>query len=180
MHQIISIGLKVLAAVGVGAAVYFGIDKVAKTSSKPEQPNNPGCKCGENCNCNCNNQSRPQNNINGPIEMRTEDKIVHGLKTAQDVCSRAFSLCQNVTIAVENILKIFGKGNNNYSGSNYYGGGYNCDCPNNGYHDKYGDPPGFRRISPYILEFVGNGNNGNYNGGYNNYNQPQGNGFYNY
>lgn len=183
MNQLVSIGIKVLAAVGVGAAVYFGLDKVAKPKKQePSQPRNNNCGCNnENCNCSQVNNNPNSNYSNqqpneGQAEMRTEDKIVHGLKTAQEVCGRAFSLCQNLAVAAENIIKIFG-GGNNYNNNNYYSGGYNynsCQGPNNGYHDKYGDPPGFRRISPYILEFVGDGRNnngGNYcdcNGNYNN------------
>lgn len=168
MYQIISIGLKVLAAVGVGAAVYLGIDKLAKTNNNP----NPTGNENPNSNLNPTPENQNSNNIqqtgNGGVEMRTEDKIINGLKTAQDICGRAFSLCQNLAIAADNIIKIFGGRSygGNYSG--YSGGYYNNCCPNNGYHDKYGDPPGFRRISPYILEFVGDDNNGNY-GGYNNY-----------
>ena len=120
MNQLVSIGIKVLAAVGVGAAVYFGLDKVAKPKKQePSQPrNNNNCGCNnENCNCsqvnnnpnlNCSNQQPNE----GQVEMRTEDKIVHGLKTAQEVCGRAFSLCQNLAVAAENIIKIFGGGNN--------------------------------------------------------------------
>jgi hypothetical protein len=83
-----------------------------------------------------------------------------------------------LAIAAENIIKIFGKGGNNNVNCGYYSGNYN-NCPNNGYQDKYGDPPGFRRISPYILEYVGKGDN--YCGGYNNnfYNQQPNNGGFN-
>ena len=114
MNQLISIGIKVLAAVGVGAAVYFGLDKVAKPKKQePSQPRNNNCGCNnENCNCsqvnnNPNSNYSNQQSNEGQAEMRTEDKIVHGLKTAQEVCGRAFSLCQNLAVAAENIIKIF-------------------------------------------------------------------------
>lgn len=154
MNQFFSIGLKVLTAAGVGIAVYLGIDKVVKNNSqpgtcdrKPQQPtrdhNNP----------NSNSNIQEVENTNHDVQPSSAEKVVSGLKVAQDVFSRAFSLCQNVSMAVENIVRIFGNSSSgNYGGYDYYN---NNDPYYNRYQDKYKDPPGYRRLSPFIIEYVG-------------------------
>lgn len=185
MNSIISIGLKVIAALGVGAAVYFGLDKMGeKPKSQPSnRNNNPNSSCGCNSNHhqnNCNN-GMPNNGYPGNGNYMEVEKpetkgeqVVAGLRQAQDICGKAFSLVQNLSIAAENIVGIFGNGNpnarnnnnNNYgwnNGNGWNNNGYNRDPYNNGYQDKYKDPPGFRRVSPFILEWVGVGNENNPN-----------------
>lgn len=186
MNSIISIGLKVIAALGVGAAVYFGLNKMGeKPKSQPSnRNNNPNSSCGcnsnphqNNCNNGMSNNGYPGNgNYMEAEKPETKgEQVVAGLRQAQDICGKAFSLVQNLSIAAENIVGIFGNGNpnarnnnnNNYgwnNGNGWNNNGYNNRDPyNNGYQDKYKDPPGFRRVSPFILEWVGVGNENNPN-----------------
>lgn len=177
MNNFCSIGLKILAAAGIGVAVYFGLDKIGNAKNNNQKPNQP------------NPQPQPQRNnyeeINNTQVCCVEEvkpvtkveKVVDGLKTAQDICGRGFSLCQNLVMMIDNVSKIFGRNNydQGYYQGNGFGGagvgyGYNNQAPGNGYQDKYKDPPGFRRISPFILEFVGKP--GEYNTPNYNY-QPQ-------
>lgn len=158
MNQFFAVGLKVLAAVGVGTAVYFGIDKAVNSRKNTNSQTNNGSNQGQPQNPVVNNNPQANAVVVSPessTEPSSGEKIVNGLRVAQDVFGRAFSLCQNVAMAVENISRIFGNNpnqpNNNYGGSGYYSN----DPYNNGYHDKYKDPPGYRRVSPFILEYVG-------------------------
>ena len=149
MNQFCAIGLKLLAAAGVGVAVYFGIDKAVSRCNKNGQQepkegegNVPGPQHG-NC---------PVNQPDVIGHPNSGEKIVSGLKVAQDVFGRAFSLCQNLAMAADNIVRIFG--NNNQGSYSYSQPVYN-DPYYNGYQDKYKDPPGYRRLSPFIIEYVG-------------------------
>ena len=179
MNEFCSIGLKILAAAGIGVAVYFGLDKICNNKPKQVRPSNPNpnpqpqpqqVDYNNNTQVCCVEEVRPSNKV---------EKVVDGLKTAQDICSRGFSLCQNLVMVIDNISKIFGRNNygsgGNCQGNNFSGGGYYNQTYGNGYQDKYKDPPGFRRISPFILEFVAKP--GEYStDNYNNYQQNPGQG----
>ena len=149
MNQFCAIGLKVLAAAGVGVAVYFGIDK-AMGNKKQNQPVQ-NQESPDNVMQQDNSINFPEQTNKNQGELSSGEKVVSGLKVAQDVFGRAFSLCQNLAMAAENVVRIFGK--NDYN--NQQGYGYYNDPYQNGYQDKYKDPPGYRRISPFILEYVG-------------------------
>lgn len=147
MNQFCAIGLKVLAAAGIGVAVYFGIDKAVSGTKKEEH----GSESQPTATPQPGNSNLPEQ-CNQSNEMSSGEKVVSGLKVAQDVFGRAFSLCQNLAMAAENIVRIFGKTNNQPE----YGYRSNYSDPySNGYQDKYKDPPGYRRLSPFILEYVG-------------------------
>ena len=178
MNSILSIGLKLVAAIGVGVGVYFCADKIMSARSTKSSEGNsntpppPPYEDSNNNSCggDCNNYSHPVESMEMSKAVNSGEKVVSGLKTAQDICGRAFSLCQNLAMAAENIVRVFKPGGYSmgYVNQPQQGyGGYN-QCPNNGYQDKYKDPPGFRRISPYILEWVGvdNSNNQQMNNNY--------------
>lgn len=178
MTSFISIALKLFAAVGVGAAVYFGIKRVedrtiesiqnSQSGNPPSpDPNNGSC-------CNSSDPSIDPNQNMGPMNtppaapvksdaVVNGERIVNTLRVTQTACGKIFTLCQNLAIAIENVLRIFTDYNPQQVipqpqlGGNppQYQGGYYSPYPNNGYQDKYKDPPGFRRISPYIIEWVG-------------------------
>lgn len=162
MNQFFAIGLKVLAAAGVGVAVYFGIDK-AVSGNKNRSNAGPGVNNNPTNSPMPSNEGDYQSQVGDSNTVASQpssgEKVVSGLRVAQDVLGRAFSLCQNLTMAADNIVRIFGGNDQNY-GQNYgqnrpeYGGYYN-DPYRNGYQDKYKDPPGYRRLSPFILEYVG-------------------------
>lgn len=154
MNQFFAVGLKLLAAAGVGVAVYLGIDKAVsscekKQNSQRRDMNNNNSESPEQC----SNCSTSQVGVSTERQQPSSgEKLVSGLRVAQDVFGRAFSLCQNLAMAADNIVKIFG--NNHQDGYNQPGGyGYN-NSYQNGYQDKYKDPPGYRRLSPFILEYV--------------------------
>lgn len=169
MNSYCSIGLKVLAAVGVGAAVFFGLDKVisGKKSSQPKEEE-PRVKQSEQSNQqnfqqdswdsgNNNDNNHQPRSIEVAKPTNKVEKVVDGLRTAQDICGRAFSLCQSLVMVVDNVSNIFNKNSNINCGNgpggwNNPGGRFNQQGQSsNGYQDKYKDPPGFTRISPFIL-----------------------------
>lgn len=172
MNQFFAIGLKVLAAAGVGIAVYFGIDKAVSGNKNNTGPrvSNPTSSPMPNSENDYQNQVDNNTVTNQPS---SGEKVVSGLRVAQDVLGRAFSLCQNLTMAADNIVRIFGGNGQNYGHNQSDYGGYYNDPYRNGYQDKYKDPPGYRRLSPFILEYVGGPvdsrnyyNNYSTNGGY--------------
>lgn len=160
MDTFFSVGLKIVAALGIGAAVYLGLGSLKdkkQESPKPQQP-----QSGDS-NSNSNTQQQPpqQRSIEITKPETKGEKVVEGLKTAQEVCGRAFTLCQNLVLVAENLRSVFSpQGQYQYDnqprgvGQGGYDYGYR-DPYNNGYQDKYKDPPGFRRVSPFILEWVG-------------------------
>ncbi len=165
MNEFFSIGLKVVAAVVAGGAVFVGLGKVFgdnKTSNQRTDAQGSNVSdCDDEtseCQVSENSQSMTTTDQNQSNEKSSGEKVVECLRKTQETCSRALNIIQSVTAAVDCIVRAFGKPG--------------TVLPNNGYGheylDKYKDPPGFRRISPYILEYVGNSNyhTNNYNGGW--------------
>lgn len=155
MNEIFKIGLKIAAALLAGGAVYIGLDKIS-SKTKEQQPvnesqpdNNTSCNNSNSGQCCCEN--KPQQR-----EMNAGEKAVDCLKKTQDTCSKALGIIQNLTVAVDSIVRIFNGGGSTVPNYNY-GGYYNNGS---GYNDT---PPGFRRISPCILEYVGPSRNNNCN-----------------
>ena len=154
MNEIFKIGLKIAAALLAGGAVYIGLDKISsktkeqQPANEPQPDNNTSCNNSNSGQCCCEN--KPQQR-----EMNAGEKAVDCLKKTQDTCSKALGIIQNLTVAVDSIVRIFNGGGSTVPNYNY-GGYYN----NGGYNDT---PPGFRRISPCILEYVGPSRNNNYN-----------------
>lgn len=154
MDTFFSVGLKIVAALGIGAAVYLGLDSLKDKKQEAPKPQQP-----EPDDSSSNTQQQPpqQRSIEIIKPETRGDKVVGGLKTAQEVCGRAFTLCQNLVLVAENLRSVFSPQGQyqNQPGSVGQGGYGYRDPYNNGYQDKYKDPPGFRRISPFILEWVG-------------------------
>ena len=154
MNEIFKIGLKIAAALLAGGAVYVGLDKISSKTKEQQpvnesQPDNTSCSNSNSGQCCCEN--KPQQR-----EMNAGEKAVDCLKKTQDTCSKALGIIQNLTVAVDSIVRIFNGGGSTVPNYNY-GGYYNNG---GGYNDT---PPGFRRISPCILEYVGPSRNNNCN-----------------
>ena len=142
MNEFCKLGLKIAAAIIAGGVVFIGLDKATSKKSSEQQPpaDNEDSHLDGNNDCCCNNL---QNNQSSQNNMNTGEKVVNCLKKTQETCNRAMSVIQNITIAADSIVRIF-KGSGSPTPSYNYGNYYNNDTP-----------PGFRRISPCILEYVG-------------------------
>lgn len=158
MNEIFKLGLKIVAAVVAGGATFVGLSKVfSDSNTKQEESNQTSVDnsshedcCTNNCCCSGGITENPQTQ---PSQKTSGEKVVDCLRKTQDTCSRALNVIQSLTTAVDCIVKAFGT---KPMPQNNRGYGYDY---NYGYQDKYKDPPGFRRISPYILEYVGENNN---------------------
>ena len=165
MNEVFKLGLKIVAAVVAGGATFIGLSKVFGNNSEQREINQTPVNNESNCNndvgsCSCcsssgqlseNSQQNQQ-----PQQKTSGEKVVDCLRKTQDTCSRALNVIQSITTAVDCIVRAFGTKQSVQQNNN---GGYGYGYYNNGYQDKYKDPPGFRRISPYILEYVGENNN---------------------
>lgn len=154
MNEIFKVGLKIAAALLAGGIVYVGLDKATSKSNEHQPTNEPQT---DNTSCNSNSSQCCDENIPQQRKMNTGEKAVECLKKTQDTCSKALGVIQNLIVAVDSIVRIFNGGGSTIPNYNY--GGYYNNM--GGYNDT---PPGFRRISPCILEYVGpSRNNNNYN-----------------
>lgn len=154
-------GLKVLAAVLAGAAVFVGIDKAThrgKSIEKNKTGNVEQSKIFGNDNPMthqpptevCGNG----NGNNGNIERSKSEKFLDGLKGATGTCSKLLAFVQSLTSVAENFSRIFRDGGEYY---NYNYGGYG--------YGYYGYPPPYQmggqtwqRINPLIVEAAPSGN----------------------
>ena len=161
MNEIFKLGLKIVAAVVAGGATFVGLSKVfSDSNTKQEKSNQTSVDNSSHEDCCTNNYCCSggviENPQTQPSQKTSGEKVVDCLRKTQDTCSRALNVIQSLTTAVDCIVKAFGT-----KPMPQINRGYGYDY-NNGYQDKYKDPPGFRRISPYILEYVGDNNNSSY------------------
>lgn len=147
--KILISGIKVVASIVAGAAVFLGISKLVENTKTTKVKNG-------------------SEEVNPLEETNTEDekikKVVTGFRSAQDVFGKVFILFQSLTTLIENISRVFGNESSAFQPS--FNQGYN---PGWAYNQQIVvDPDGkhwTRRVSPFVTE-VGTCNpQGYYNNG---------------
>ena len=157
MNNFFKIGLQVLAAVAAGGAVFMGLSKAFKEDECGQRNQaNPGNPADQQNNYQEPQQCIEQSNVNKP-QPSTGETVVDCLRKTQDTCSKAMTILQNLTIAADSIVRVFSGGPSILPQQCGYGYGY-------GNYQQEPTPPGFRRISPHILEYIGDSPQNNYYG----------------
>ena len=135
--KVLEIGLKVVVALGAGLAVFKGIESATRYNNQDAQVNqqNPNDFSGQGV---ANDKS---------AEPSTGSVVISGLQAAQNTCGKLFNIAQGL-VTVAQSISAFG-GNNGCSTYSYpaYGGYSN-------YYPPQQCSPGWRRVSPFILEQV--------------------------
>ncbi len=132
----LEIGLKVVIALGAGLAIFKGIEGATKYNNAQVNQQDP------------NDFSDPgQQANNKSAESNTGSVVISGLQAAQNTCGKLYALTQGLVTVAQSISAFSGNNNNNYSYPSY-GGGYS------GYYPPQQCGPGWRRVSPFILEQV--------------------------
>lgn len=119
------IGIKVVAVVAAGAAVWLGLSKGGSTPKKIDS-----------------NNGVSNENASGCLVEKTEptqgQQVVNGLKKFQDTAGKIFSVAQSLAVVGENLYRIFNGGYTNQ----YYSQPGNFGCHQGG----------FTRVTANIIE----------------------------